>query len=104
MKGLNLHKRSSAPDSPEAELKKNIATMDLILIILGIFLFLFVVTMVLLFVFFQQTPDVLIGAVFGFCGFECGAMAAIQRKKAKYNEKLEELKQRDQDPERKETP
>ena len=82
-------RRRPEPGSPEA-LQKRLGAMDRILVALGIFLFLFVVTMIVLFWKFQTVPDVLIGAVFGFCGFECGAMAAIQRRKTAIREKLRE--------------
>ena len=80
-------RRRPDPDSAEA-LEKSIITMDRILVAMGVFLALFVVTMIVLFILYQQTPDALIAAVFAFCGFECGAMAAIQRRKTEAEERL----------------
>ena len=94
MKGRHLRKGGPAPGSPEA-LRKSLGVMDRILIILGFFLFLFVVTMIVLFALFQSTPDTLIIAVFGFCGFECGAMAVIQRKKTEIEARLKEAQGKD---------
>lgn len=94
MKGRHLRKGGPAPDSLEA-LRKSLGAMDRILVILGLFLFLFVIAMIALFFLFQSTPDTLIVAVFGFCGFECGAMAAIQRKKTEINARLKEAQGKD---------
>lgn len=91
-----------APDSPEA-LKKSLVTMDRILVAMGIFLVLFAITMIILFVLFQSTPDALIMAVFGICGFECGAMAAIQRRKTEVRERLR-AKQEQHTSDKEETP
>lgn len=79
--------RKPDPDSVEG-LQKSLVTMDRILVAMGIFLVLFVIAMIILFVLFQSTPDALIVAVFGICGFECGAMAAIQRRKTEVRERL----------------
>lgn len=73
----------------EAALRRSLKTMDRILIILGVFLFLFVVCMVVLFCLYQQTPDVLIGSVFGAATGEVSAMAAIKRNKDRLREELQ---------------
>ena len=86
-------RRRPDPDSVEG-LQKSLVTMDRILVAMGVFLVLFVIAMIILFVLFQSTPDALIVAVFGICGFECGAMAAIQRRKTETAERLREKREK----------
>lgn len=45
--------------------------------------------MVVLFCLYQQTPDVLIGSVFGAATGEVSAMAAIKRNKDRLREELQ---------------
>ena len=100
MKAKDSKKNGSAPDTPEAELKKSIGTMDRILIFLGVFVFLFIVTMIVLFILYQQTPDVLIGAVIAAAIGEAGVMGSIQRNKEKAKQELRERQEQgSRDPE-----
>ena len=84
-------KGGEGSEDPEEEIRRQIGTMDKILVFMGVFLLLFVVTMIVLFTIFQSVPDTLIVSVFGACGFECGAMAAIQNRKTAARAKLEEI-------------
>ena len=77
----------------ETKLKKELGTMDRILIILGIFLFLFVITMIVIFCVKGATPDTLIMSVFGLCAVEGGVMGWIKTRKEKIRAKLRELSQ-----------
>lgn len=63
-----------------------IKTLDVVLILLGVFLLLFTVAMVVVFVKFQAVPDTLITSVFACCGAEGGFMALIQTTKIKEKE------------------
>jgi len=56
---------------------KKLGTMDLILLVIGIFL-LFTTAMIVIHCITGSTPDVLIENVYKICGFECGAMGVIK--------------------------
>jgi len=75
-------------------MKKNLGTMDVILIVLAIFLLLFVVTMVILYYVTGGIPDTLCTCVFAVCGGECGAMAWIKNTKERHKERQYELEDR----------
>jgi coenzyme F420-reducing hydrogenase gamma subunit len=68
--------------------KQKIGTMDLILIVIGIFLALFTVAMIVIHCITGSTPDTLITCVFGICGVEGGVMGWIKTSK----NKLQKLK------------
>lgn len=74
--------------------KKIIKTLDIVLIILGVFLALFIVSMVIIFIKYQAVPDTLIEQVLDTSKFELIAMAAITIVKTivkgKSNDSLEE--------------
>ena len=71
--------------------KKKLKTMDLILLLLGVFLLTFTLICLVIFcVTGGSEPSTLIGCVFAVCGTECGAMAWIKNVK----EKQETEKQR----------
>ena len=57
--------------------------LDLILMIIGIFLLAFIVTMIVIFIKFQQTPDTLIEMVLGASGVEAIITGAITISKGK---------------------
>lgn len=70
-------------------MKKNIlGTMDLILLIIGIFLTVFTTAMIVIHCVTGSTPDMLITCVFGICGIEGGVMGWIKTSK----NKLQKLK------------
>jgi coenzyme F420-reducing hydrogenase gamma subunit len=68
--------------------KQKIGTMDLILLVIGIFLALFTVAMIVIHCITGSTPDTLITCVFGICGVEGGVMGWIKTSK----NKLQKLK------------
>jgi hypothetical protein len=68
--------------------KQKIGTMDLILLVIGIFLALFTATMIVIHCITGSTPDTLITCVFGICGIEGGVMGWIKTSK----NKLQKLK------------
>ena len=106
-KGKHIAKRlDKSDDEPdeEAELKKELGTMDRILIILGIFLFFFVLTMIVIFCVKDSVPDTLIMSVFGACAVEGGIMGAIQRRKITLRNKIEKLRGETDAPESEEEP
>lgn len=57
---------------------KKLGTMDLILLVIGVFLALFTTAMIVIHCITGSTPDVLIENVYKICGFECGAMGVIK--------------------------
>lgn len=63
--------------------KTKLGTMDLILLLLGIFLALFTTAMIVIHCITGSTPDTLITCVFGICGVEGGVMGWIKTVKMK---------------------
>lgn len=72
--------------------KQKLGTMDLILLLLGIFLTLFTAAMTVIHCITGSTPDTLITCVFGICGVEGGVMGWIKTSK----NKLQKLKSKAQ--------
>lgn len=72
--------------------KQKLGTMDLILLLLGIFLTLFTAAMTVIHCITGSTPDTLITCVFGICGVEGGVMGWIKTSK----NKLQKRKFKDQ--------
>ena len=68
--------------------KQKLGTMDLILLVIGIFLALFTAAMIVIHCITGSTPDTLITCVFGICGVEGGVMGWIKTSK----NKLQKLK------------
>ena len=71
---------------------KKLGTMDLILLVIGVFLALFTTAMTVIHCITGSTPDTLITCVFGICGVEGGVMGWIKTSK----NKLQKLKSKDQ--------
>lgn len=71
---------------------KKLGTMDLILLLLGVFLALFTTAMTVIHCITGSTPDTLITCVFGICGVEGGVMGWIKTNK----QKLQKLKFEDE--------
>lgn len=63
--------------------KRKLKTLDLILLLMGVFLLLFTVTMIVLWVTTGGVPDTLIGCVFGACIGEAGITGMITNTKNK---------------------
>lgn len=68
-------------------MKTKLGTMDLILLIIGVFLALFTATMIVIHCITGSTPDTLIQCVYNTCGFEGGVMGVIKSVKI-FNLKL----------------
>lgn len=57
---------------------KKLGTMDLILLVIGVFLALFTTVMTVIHCVTGSTPDILIDNVFKLCGVEGGVMGVIK--------------------------
>lgn len=68
-------------------MRNKIGTMDLILLLIGVFLAVFTAVMIVIHCVTGSTPDTLIQCVYNACGFECGAMGVIKSVKI-FNMKL----------------
>lgn len=68
--------------------------MDVVLIVIGIFLAIFTSLMIVVFCFFQSTPDTLIGCVFAATASECGIMGWIKTNKERHETRRWELEDR----------
>ena len=82
---------------------KSIGTMNIILIIVGIFLLLFTLKMISLFETYGMVPDTLVNCVFAALAGECGIMGWIKTSKEKNKDRkwiLEDRKQEKEDLER----
>lgn len=74
--------------------KKQIGTMDIILIIVGVMLFSFTVTMIATFREYGAIPDTLVTCVFAALGGECGVMGWIKTTKERRMDRTWELEDR----------
>jgi len=79
------------------EYEKQLRTMDVILVIVGVLLFSFTVTMIVLFNRTGMIPDTLCTCVFACLGGECGAMAWIKTTKDRYREREWEQEDKEQE-------
>lgn len=77
--------------------KKYIGTMNIILIIVGIFLVLFTLKMISLFETYGMVPDTLINCVFVALAGECGIMGWIKTSKEKNKDRRWQLEDRQQE-------
>lgn len=78
-------------DKKQKKPKKKIKTMNVILIIIGVFLLLFTLDMIYLFKQYGAVPDTLITCVFACLGGECGIMGWIKTTKDKNTDRLWQL-------------
>lgn len=74
--------------------KKEVRTMDIVLVFIAIFLFAFVVTMIILYYITGAIPDTLCTCVFAACGGECGVMGWIKTTKERQRDRQYELEDR----------
>lgn len=74
--------------------KKTEHTMDVILIIIGIFLAVFTAMMIIVFCLYQSTPDTLIGCVFAATASEAGIMGWIKNTKERQETRRWEIEDR----------
>lgn len=79
------------------KVKKKLGTMDLILLVIGIFLALFTAAMIVIHCITGSTPDTLITCVFGICGVEGGVMGWIKTSKNKLQKLKSQRKSEDID-------
>ena len=77
--------------------RKVIGTMNLILIIVGLFLVLFTMKMISLFETYGMVPDTLINCVFVALAGECGIMGWIKTSKEKNKDRRWQLEDRKQE-------
>lgn len=77
--------------------KQKFGTMDLILLVIGIFLALFTTAMIVIHCITGSTPDTLITCVFGICGVEGGVMGWIKTSKNKLQKLKSQRKSEDID-------
>ena len=74
--------------------KKNLGTMNLILVLIGVFLVAFTVYMIILFREYGCIPDTLVTCVFASLASECGIMGWIKTSKDRKQEREWELEDR----------
>lgn len=75
--------------------KGQIRTMDVILAVIAVFLLLFIVVMIWLYYQTGAIPDTLCSCVFVICGGECGVMGWIKTTKERYQDRKNELEDRE---------
>lgn len=73
------------------ELKKEIKKTDIFLVCILMFLLIFVCAMIYLTFSTGVEASTLIVSVFGFCGFECGFMSSITKKKIAAKNEIDKL-------------
>lgn len=74
--------------------KKKFGTMNLILILIGVFLLAFTVYMIVLFKEYGMIPDTLVTCVFASLAGECGIMGWIKTSKERKRERKWEIEDR----------
>lgn len=84
-------------ESDEKKSRKSIGTMNVILIIVGIFLVAFTLKMISLFETYGMVPDTLINCVFVALAGECGIMGWIKTSKEKNKDRRWQLEDRKQE-------
>ncbi len=75
--------------------RKNVRTMDVVLVIIASFLLVFVVIMMWLYYRTGAIPDTLCTCVFAACGGECGVVGWIKTTKDRQRERQYELEDRE---------
>lgn len=75
--------------------KKEVRTMDVILVFIAVFLLAFIVTMIILYYTTGAIPDTLCTCVFAACGGECGVMGWIKTTKERQRDRRYELEDRE---------
>lgn len=74
--------------------KKEVRTMDVVLVVIAIFLLVFVTVLIVLYYLTGGIPDTLCTCVFAICGGECGVMGWIKTTKERKQERKYELEDR----------
>ena len=75
--------------------KKEVRTMDVVLIVIALFLLVFVTVLIALYYLTGGIPDTLCTCVFAICGGECGVMGWIKTTKERKRERKYELEDRE---------
>lgn len=76
-------------------MKKEVRTMDVILVIIAIVLLVFSIAMIVIYYLTGGIPDTLCTCVFAVCGGECGVMGWIKTTKDRNQERQYELEDRE---------
>ena len=76
-------------------MKKNIGTMNIVLVIIAVFLVIFVVALMWIYCKTGGIPDTLCTCVFAICGGECGVMGWIKTTKDRHRDRQYELEDRE---------
>lgn len=84
-------------ESNEKKSRKSIGTMNVILIIVGVFLVAFTLKMISLFETYGMVPDTLVNCVFVALAGECGIMGWIKTSKEKNKDRRWQLEDRKQE-------
>lgn len=87
-------KKDDKHEEAKKSSRKSIGTMNLILIIVGIFLVVFTLKMISLFETYGMVPDTLINCVFVALAGECGIMGWIKTSKEKNKDRRWQLEDR----------
>lgn len=74
--------------------KKEVRTMDVVLVVIALFLLVFVTVLIVLYYLTGGIPDTLCTCVFAICGGECGVMGWIKTTKERKQERKYELEDR----------
>lgn len=74
--------------------KKEVRTMDMVLVVMAFFLLVFVTVLIVLYYLTGGIPDTLCTCVFAICGGECGVMGWIKTTKERKQERKYELEDR----------
>ena len=83
--------------------KRQIRTMDVILVFIAVFLLAFIITMIILYYVTGAIPDTLCTCVFAACGGECGVMGWIKTTKERQKDRQYELEDREHEERRQES-
>lgn len=75
--------------------KKQVRTMDVVLVVIAVFLLVFIGIMLWLYHRTGGIPDTLCTCVFAACGGECGVMGWIKTTKERQRDRLYELEDRE---------
>lgn len=81
----------SEPATNDKKIQKSLKTMNVVLIVIGIFLLLFTACMIHLYKETGGIPDTLVTCVFAACTGELGVMGWIKSTKDKYIKRAEKL-------------
>lgn len=90
-------KKDDKHEEAKKSSRKSIGTMNVILIIVGVFLVAFTLKMISLFETYGMVPDTLINCVFVALAGECGIMGWIKTSKEKNKDRRWQLEDRKQE-------